>query len=256
MTNPNKAYKNRSILSNSEITLMLSKADLISNELRRLRAKALISLLKKFGKRRSEISRLKIINLIINNNYLEITWTISKKHKKGLFQYFGYCKKLIKLGKLPSNYLENKTYTELFSEWQTWTTTKEGFRVKTEERTKKLSVKDQYAKMIIEYWEYMKANHPGAAYLFASCQYAFGNMYSVSYDSHLSGRHLLRIIKPLNPNAWLHLFRETKGAELAKEYGNNLTGITQVKETLDLEKEETAYRYTRRYSIQEIKPEL
>jgi len=255
MTNPSKAYKNRPILSNSEINQMLVKADLIPDELRKLRAKALIALLKKYGKRRSELCRLKINNLLINNNFLEITFIISKKHKKGLFQYFKYCKNQIRLGKLSSNYLDNKKYSELINEWQIWTATKEGFRIKTEERTKKLSIEDKYAKLIIEYWNYMKTNHPGASYLFASCQYAFGNRYNVSCDSHLSGRHLLRIIKPLNPNVWLHLFRETKGAEIAKEFGNNLAGITQVRETLDLENESTAYHYVRRYAIQEIKSE-
>ena len=81
----------------------------------------------------------------------------------------------------------------------------------------------------------------------------------ITYDKLLvpavSGRQLLLLIKPLDKKAWLHLFRETKGAEIAKEYGNNLAGITEVKETLDLEKEETAYIYTRRYAVQEIKAE-
>jgi hypothetical protein len=65
-------------------------------------------------------------------------------------------------------------------------------------------------------------------------------------DKHLSGNQLLRLIKPLDPKALCHLFRETKGTEIAKAFGNNLAGITEVKETLDLEEEATAYRYTRR----------
>jgi hypothetical protein len=74
-------------------------------------------------------------------------------------------------------------------------------------------------------------------------------------DQHLSGRQLLRLIKPLNPEAWLHLFRETKGAEIAKDKGRTLDAVYAVRETLDLENEETAYRYVRRYAVQEMKAE-
>lgn len=110
LTNPNKAYKNRTILSTQEIDKMLGKADKITDEYQQKRVKALIGLVKKFGKRRSELARLQINDLIIQNSYLEIKWTISKKHKKGLFQYFAFTKKLIKLGKLPSNYLESLVF--------------------------------------------------------------------------------------------------------------------------------------------------
>ena len=54
---------------------------------------------------------------------------------------------------------------------------------------------------------------------------------------------------------WLHLFREFKGAEIAKQEGLSLKGVYQVKETLDLEKEATAYRYIRRFAVQEMKTE-
>ncbi len=49
------------------------------------------------------------------------------------------------------------------------------------------------------------------------------------------------------------MFRESKGTEIAKEYGNDLAGITQIRETLDLELEAIAYRYTRRYVEQILK---
>ena len=74
-------------------------------------------------------------------------------------------------------------------------------------------------------------------------------------DQHLSGRQLLRLIKPLNENAWLHLFRETKGAEIAREKGRTIDAVYSVRETLDLENETTAYRYVRRYAVQEMKSE-
>ena len=235
---------------------MLEKADTIKEEYRRLRVKAVVALFKKFGKRRSEVSKLQIIDLIIEDNSLVITWTISKKHKKGLFQYIKFVKTQMKKGKLPLNYLDNKQYSELVSEWGLWTKTTDGFQIKETKRTKKLSTDDKYCKLILEYLDYMKQTYPDAKFLFPSNTYSFGTLMMVSPEFHLSGRQLLRLIKPLDKKAWCHLFRETKGAEIAKQFGNNLAGITEVKETLDLEKEETAYIYTRRYAIQEIKPEL
>jgi site-specific recombinase XerD len=59
MTNPSKSYRNRSILSDKEIADMIERPDEIENEYYRLRVKALIALLKKFGKRRIEIARLR-----------------------------------------------------------------------------------------------------------------------------------------------------------------------------------------------------
>jgi len=52
------------------------------------------------------------------------------------------------------------------------------------------------------------------------------------------------------------LFRETKGAEICKDQEMSLQTITLVKDALDLEKEETAYRYVKRYGTQTMKPEV
>lgn len=259
MTNPSKRYRTRPILSSQEIEKMLTKADKIGDEYQRLRVKAVIALAKKFGKRRAELGLLQRNDLEIKDNYLHITFSIRKKHKKGLFQYLKFVKKEVSLGKLPANYLENKQYSQLLTEWKSWTNTEQGSRIKENKRTKKLSIEDRYGKLIIDYVEYLDKAYTvsdgEAAYLFPSMVYVFGNLIKVDHTRHLSGCQLLRLIKPLAPTVWLHLFRETKGAEIAKQFGNNLAGITQVRETLDLEREETAYRYTRRYAEQEITAE-
>jgi integrase len=257
MTNPNKNYKDRTIFSDIDVTKMLEKTDLITDEYRRLRAKALIALFKKFGKRRSEIARLQIKNdLIINNNFLFITWTISKKHKRGLFQYIKWVKKEIIKGKLPTNYLDKTQYSELVLAHKEWTKTIDGYKIKEVKRTKNLATDDKYCKLIIEYLDYMKKNYPEAKFLFPSCAYSFGNLTTMSIDKHLSGSQILRIIKMLDLKAWCHLFRETKGAEIARQYGNSLVGISQVRDTLDLEEENTAMIYTRRYAVQTITAEV
>jgi predicted phosphoadenosine phosphosulfate sulfurtransferase len=79
----------------------------------------------------------------------------------------------------------------------------------------------------------------------------FGESYKVYNDKALSGRQLLRVIKDLDPNVWLHLFRKLKGSEVARKYGRTLDSAYQVKTTLDLERTETALRY-----IEEFVPKL
>ncbi len=250
MTNAKKIYRNRPILTTLDIEKMLVEANKINDEYRRLRVKALIGLLKIFGKRRSEISRLKIIDLIIADNYLNITWTISKKHKRGFYQFVKLIKSQINKGQLPNNYLISKQYSDLIAEHKAWTLTQEGFRIKEDTRIKNIIADNSYAKLIIEYLEFMKKKHPDSKYLFPRNIYSFGNLMMVDPNTHLSGSQLLRMIKAVDPECWCHLFRETKGAEIARKYGNDLAGITKVRDTLDLEEEATAYRYTRRYAVQ------
>ena len=191
----------------------------------------------------TEPARLKV-----ENDQLYVTFTLRKKHKKGLFQYFRFLEKNNPVA------LE-KSLQELKQNWKDWTQTLQGHRIKEEKRTKSVSVFDKYAQNVIEYCDFLEKTFPDAKYLFPSGTEVFGTSYTVFQDAHLSGRQLLRIIKPLNPTVWLHLFRETKGAEIAKDYGRTLAAVFEVKETLDLEGEQTALKYVRRYAVQEMKAE-
>jgi integrase len=248
MTNPSREYSDREPLSNEEIDAMLSEADQIENEYFRLRVKALVSIAKKFGKRRAEIAALERSDLKVENGQLLVTFTLRKKHKRGLFQYLKFLKK-------NDPAAIEKPLSELELDWKLWTQTKQGYRVKEEKRTKSVNAQDKYARLIIEYMRFLEATYPNAKFLFPSGVKVFGETYMVFEDQHLSGRQLLRLIKPLNPEAWLHLFRETKGAEIARDKGRTLDAVYSVRETLDLENEETAYRYVRRYAVQEMKAE-
>jgi len=240
LTNPKTEYRQRGILSSDEVDLMLKQTDTLQTEYFRLRAKALICLLKKFGKRRSEISRLTTKDLNFLPEDLEVTFHLSKKHKRGLHQFFKVCKK-----SNPS--ILEKPLPEIKQLWEQWQQTQDGHTVKNSVSLQSISLGDKYAAPIIQYYNYMTTNHPEAQYLFPSGMTVFGQTYLIFPDQPLSGSQLLRIIKPLKNDAWLHLFRETKGAEVAKAHGRTLNAIYEVKDSLDLENEETAYRYVRRY---------
>jgi integrase len=242
-----KELRNREPLSNEEIDETLREADDIKEDYFRLRVKALISIAKKFGKRRAEIAALEREDLKVEDGKLYVTFTLRKKHKKGLFQYLKFLRK-------NDPAALNKPLTQIELEWKDWTKTSYGHRVKEEKRTKSVDATDKYAKMILEYLKFLQREYPNAKYLFPSGKAVFG-AYIILENSHLSGRQLLNLVKPLNPDLWLHLFRETKGAEVAKAEGRTLKAVYEVRDTLDLENEETAYRYVRRYAVQEMKTE-
>jgi hypothetical protein len=249
MTNPSKAYAKRDPISEPELADMLKKTEGIKNEYYRLRVRALISVLKKFGKRRREISTLKLGDIEVKDDYLFATFTIAKKHKKGLFQY------LKELKKMGDPELLNKPYPVLVADWQAWQETEAGHRFKETTSTKKVSLRDKYAKLILEYLDYVKQKWPTAKFLFPSGRCYFGMTYIADTSEHLSGRQLLRLIKPLNSRVWLHLFRELRGKEISEEHGRTLASVAEVQDYLDLERMETALSYVRRFAVAEAKIE-
>lgn len=253
MTNPNRKYSKRPVLNTKEIEGMLSQADQIEQPYYKLRVKALIALAKIFGKRREEIAALTMQDLTTKNGYLFITFTLCKKHKKGLFQYVKHLEFLVKKGSLSREELDSKTHAQLLAEWREWNKTAEGCNTHIETVTKKTALNNPYTKLITEYFEFIRLHYPHSKFLFPSGINVFCESYIIRPNKHLSGRQLLRLIKRLNPTAWIHLFRETKGAEIAIDGGRNLNTLYDVRDTLDLENEETAYRYIRRYGIQEVK---
>lgn len=126
-------------------------------------------------------------------------------------------------------------------------------------RTKRFRLKSHYAQHILKYLDYMKEHHPKCKYLFPSSRSVFGQTFFLYQDKHLSGRQILRIIKDLDPNAWPHLFRETRGAEVvrADERKGRLSIFTvyRVKHALNLEREATAWNYINRYATETIEAE-
>ncbi len=97
----------------------------------------------------------------------------------------------------------------------------------------------------------MKETYPDTKFVFPSGKTVFGTTYIIHKDKALTGRQILYIIKDLDPNTWVHLFRRTKGEQVARRYGRTLESVFMVKDTLDLSKDETAFRY-----VQQTVPKL
>jgi len=235
MTNPKELREN---LTTEEIDSMLKKAEDLP-EYFKLRAQCLIALAKKFGKRRLELSRLERKDIRIIGDDLEIKFTLAKKRKRGLHQYFKYLEK--------HNPMElSRPLPELKENWLAWQLTDQGQNIKLATSLKSISLRDKYTHYILKYLVYLKRHSPTSKYLFPSGCSIFGTSYIIDPNEHLSGSQLLRIIKPLNPTVWLHLFRSSKGEETARRFGRTLESLHNVAATLDIT-DQTAMHYIEKY---------
>lgn len=133
-------------------------------------------------------------------------------------------------------------------------------KVLSTRRTKRFPITSKYAHYIMKYQAYMKKHHPKCQYLFPSTHSIFGSALAFYKNKHISGRQILRIIKQLNPKAWPHLFRETRGAEVVraderKRGEASLMTVYRVKRALDLESATTAWNYINRYATETLEME-
>ena len=213
MTNVSKEIKKRDIISDKELADLEKKALTILDVYTRLRALALLAIFYLTGKRVSEIAILKISDVTIHSNRVVFKFTLSKKRRKKV---------------------------------QPDGTTKS---VKVYETVKKtISRKNPLTEHVVNYYEFMQKNHAKSLYLFPSGLTFFGGS-RIFYDQeHLSRSQIWRIIKQLSPKIWLHLFRETVGGRIAEEDGMTINAIYKIKLRLNLVREETAYRYVKRYA--------
>jgi hypothetical protein len=229
-----------------EIQLMYKQADRIfaNNDYFRLRAKAIVAIADKNGNRRSEIVLLKVseVKEITERNELELKFTLSKKRKKGQQQYRAHLLKLVNKGELTYQEYQNKTIAEIEKGWREWQKTSEGVCIKTPTSKKSITLDSQAARIILGYRNWIIRNHPGSKYLFPKNKMVYGDYYFFD-DRHADGSTLLSIVKQLNPNVWMHLFRSTKAGHIADKFGRTINAVHEVKDALDLEKEETAWNY-------------
>lgn len=216
MTNANN--KHREVIELDELNDTLSNAKKIESEYDRLRTLALIIIFYLTGKRVSEVAILKVSDLKISKSKIVILFTLSKKRKKT---------------KQPDG-----TYKSIR---------------KYETSRKALDRSNTLTQYVVDYYRYLSKHHKDCVYLFPSTINFFGTSKIFRKDNHLSRSQIWRIIKKVNPNIWCHLFRETVGAKIAEANGMTLESVYKIKLRLDLVKEDTAFRYVRRYAEDTIK---
>jgi len=172
----------------------------------------LIALLWLFGKRIYEILQLKREDVWVDNGFLWVRFKIGKKRKK---------------------YGRKGGVTETY--------------------VKKITVKNPYVKYVINYVKTKKEGEPlfpgrsTRRVIKTKWKDAEGNVRKI-YTYERNERGLMspvtawKIIKFLNPKAWLHLFRESLATRMAEKGAN----IFQLMHWFDWEKEQTAVKYVKR----------
>lgn len=235
MTNQKKQREN---YTEKEVDKLLKKAENLDGEYFRLRAQCLVAIAYRFGKRRIEISRLRINDFSQTKTDLEIKFTLAKKRKRGLHQFIEVCRK-----KNPE--ILKKSLLEIENLHKDWQQTEAGHKIIEQTALKSLDLQDKYTKYILNYLEYVKKHYPDSKFLFPSGYNVFGN-YTVDTSEHISGSQLLRVLKTLTNSGWMHLFRNTKAEQTARFYGRTLESLHNVAETLNVT-DQTAMVYIRRH---------
>ena len=213
MTNVKKQIKERDIIGDKELADLEKKATSITDVYTRLRALSLLAIFSLTGKRVSEVSILKMSDVTVYPNRVVFKFTLSKKRRKE---------------KQPDGSVKS---------------------IKKYETVKKtISKTNPLTQHVINYYDFMKKNHAKSLYLFPSGLTFFGDT-RIFYDQeHISRSQIWRIIKQLSPKIWLHLFRETVGGRIAEEDGMTINAIYKIKNRLNLVREDTAFRYVKRYA--------
>jgi integrase len=111
-------------------------------------------------------------------------------------------------------------------------------------RTKSLPTTSPYAQAVTKYMQWLDQHKPGSRWVYPS---PFS-------DRHANDFLIYRIVKQLDMNDWPHQHRERRAVKVLRadesKYGTaNLQTIFKIRDALDLEKEDTAYDYIRRYGI-------
>jgi ribosomal protein L40E len=230
----------RTVISTEEFNEALNVGGMLENEFFRLRALAILCLLRLTGKRREEIAKIQLDFVKIENNFLNITFELEKKkRRKKICTDCGavnsktslYCKKC------GSNISEVEPRCNK----------------KPDLSTKSIPLTDPLSQPVLKYVNYLRNRIIESKFLFPSGKNVFGN-YILIKNQHLTGRHIFNIVRSISKSIWPHLFRETVGSDVIKA-DPTIIGAFKVMNRLDLENYETGFHYLKRYASDIIQRE-
>jgi hypothetical protein len=228
------------VIDDNELNRALNQANAIKIDYFRLRALAVLSLLRLSGKRRTEISWIPLENFKVEHDLLVVTFTLEKKKRKHK--------------KCPSCNTQNSS-ASLFCQ-------KCGldvsiiplvFTSKQAKAVKAFPLADSLTRNILEYLNYLGRLSPVPKFWLPSGISVFGN-YMIISDRHLSDREVFNIVRETSETLWPHLFRETVASDIVKQ-DNSIIAAFKVQKRLDLEDMRTGFDYLQRFAKDIIKRE-
>jgi hypothetical protein len=228
------------VIDENELNKALGQANSIKIEYFRLRALAVLSLLRLSGKRRTEISWIQLENFKVENDLLTVTFALEKKrrkHKKCPIcntqnsSTSSFCKKCgLDISKIPIVFTSRQA-----------------------KAVKAFPLVDSLTKNILEYLNYLRHLSPVPEFWLPSGRSVFGN-YMIIPDRHLSDREVFNIVRETSETLWPHLFRETVASDIVKQ-DNSIIAVFKVQKRLDLEDMRTGFNYLQRFAKDVIKRE-
>jgi len=191
------------VIDEAELSKALNKANTLKPDYFRLRALAVLSLLRLSGKRRTEISWIPLESFKVENDLLTVTFALEKKKRKHKkcpncsTQNTGsssFCKKCgIDISKIPL-----------------------AFTSKQAKAVKAFPSADPLTRNILEYLNYLHRLSPFPKFWLPSGKCVFGN-YLIVPDKHLSDREVFSIVRGTSETLWPHLFRETVASDIVRQ---------------------------------------
>jgi hypothetical protein len=238
----NNAFREsrETVIEDNELNRALDQANCIKNEYFRLRALAVLSLLRLSGKRRTEISWIPLENFKIENDLLNVTFALEKKkrkHKK--------CPGCGTKNPVASSFCKNCGLG--ISQLPIAFTSKQAKSLKA------FPLSDPLTQNVLRYYEYLRTLNPVPKFWLPSGKCVFGN-YFIIPDKHLSDREVFNIVRDASETIWPHLFRETVASDIVKQ-DNSIIAAFKVQKRLDLEDMRTGFSYLQRFAKDVIKRE-
>jgi hypothetical protein len=231
----NNAFReNReTVIDDEELSKALHKANAIDDEFFRLRALAVLSLLRLSGKRRTEIAWIPLENFKVENDLLTVTFALEKKKRKHK--------------KCPACSTKNSSLSSFckkcglqISEVPVTFTSKQAKSVKA------FLLSDPLTQNLLKYLDYLASLNMIPKFWLPSGKNVFGN-YFIIPDRHLSDREVFNIVRDTSETIWPHLFRETVASDIVKQ-DNSIIAAFKVQKRLDLEDMRTGFNYLQRFA--------
>jgi hypothetical protein len=231
----NNAFREtrETVIENKELSEALAQASTIDDEYFRLRALAVLSLLRLSGKRRTEISWILLENFRAENDLLNVTFALEKKMRKHK--------------KCPSCGTKNTVASSFCKKCGSGISNLPiSFTSKQAKSLKAFHISDPLTQNVLRYVEYLLSLNPIPKFWLPSGRSVFGN-YSIFSDRHLSDRQVFNIVRNTSEALWPHLFRETVASDIVKQ-DNSIIAAFKVQKRLDLEDMRTGFSYLQRFA--------
>jgi len=216
------------VLSIEEIDEIIDEAENLPNEFYRSRAKALVCILTKTGKRMSEIARLKVKDFTVSENYVSVRFVLSKKRVES---------KMARTVEkdIPLNEYYGKLIVEHLEYLKTLGSRKANVGL--------VEVVPTHPKLEGPEWFFPRSYYSPIT---GKCL--------VSMTEGLTQRSLFNILRSLSTKVWPHLFRE-RAAAVVIDRDPSIIGAFKVQRRLDLKDVRTGFAYLQRYAKDRIEIE-